>query len=764
MSPPLQGPLAGVRVLEVGHNIAAGYCGHLLALMGAEVFRVTATTYADVETAHAEHFERSLHGLKRQISTPAALAQVTEDPYDLMILEAGSIDGRDDWMELGRVAGINVVEVSGYRRTTDCGTSDVVPATSITVTARSGLAWGLGSQDKPPLTLPYDLAEYLTGAEAAGAACTSLFIRESQHEAVVQQWDVTGSDVLAYYVGQISSNFIPYERPWRRDGARATMSGGSYPAAMFPTKDGWVSIMCRTNREWAALIKAMGDPAWTTKEGFQDARVVARQHAAEADVHLHRWTSSMTREEMFAKGREFGFPIAPVLSVVEAMDEPQILHRGFFPHGDCPSAAPGAPWRIQTRKQGSTSSLARSAPPKFSKAFDASRPLTGLRVLDLSWVWSGPMVTSGLRDLGAEVLKVEFEGRPDPARLRGPALRDGSPVPGPDLEVTPYFNQLNHGKKSIAIDITTPDGARLVRSLAADSDLVVENMRPGVLESKGLGYETLSQQNPSLVMLSMSMTGQTGPLSTISGYAPVMSGLAGLDSITGYSADDLIGTYNPALGDPVGAAHALGVAMAALFHRETTGRGMWIDLSQVECLMSTMRSPLIQAHMEGRVRVPANGHASWWPHGTYPTQGEDSWISVAVRDEEERERLCIALDLSPDRVAELPTKLEEWLRERPAVFSEEVLTGLGIPAAVVADFDALTQSPWLGARGGASLVQHPWLGPQLVFTLPWKLGGHAFKADQCAPLLGQHTDEVLSQYLNLRADELADLRCRQVIQ
>ncbi|MCE3551110.1 CoA transferase [Pseudonocardia sp. RS11V-5] len=755
------GPLAGIEVLEIAGRPAGAYCGRLLHLLGATVVRPAVPLVADVPSRLAADLEAVLHEGKRTEADRAELAAVARR-CALVVVDSREEDAVDGALTrltadlLGDVPDATpLVDVTGLRTGVADGT--VLPSAPIVAAAASGMAWGIGAPGEPPLTLPFDLPDFLTGTEAAAAAALALLLAEGS-SAAGSRWDVSTTDVLSYFVGQIGSNFLPYERPWKRDGARATMSGGSYPGQMFPCRDGWVSIMCRTQREYRALRDALGDPDWAKRPGYDDSRVVARLHADEVDGYVNAWTRARTRDEVFAAGREHGFPVAPVNTVAEALDEEQFAHRGFFTTDARGRRRARAPFRLYAAPEAGGRRSGRPAADA-----DTKRPLAGLRVLDLSWVWSGPMVTAALRDLGAEVLKIEHRERADPARLRGRALRDGRPVEGPELEVTPYFNQMNHGKRSVAVDMGAPDGAALIGRLAEHVDVVVENMRPGALTRKGLDYASLRARNPGLVMVSMSLLGQTGPLSGIRGYAPVMSGLAGLDSLVGYDAGHLIGTYNPALGDPNGAGHALAALLAALVGRRRTGRGCYVDLSQVEALLSIMAEPILRWETDHELPVPANGHARFHPYGTFACRAEDTWVSLAVRTDRERAALAELLGVPPG-TAGLDAAVAAWAAARTDHEAAAALTAVGLPASAVAGYDTALFGPRAADRGVATPTEHPWLGEQAVVTVPWKVDEHGFPASAAGPLLGADTDDVLMEVLGLTQEEIADLRRRRVIE
>jgi crotonobetainyl-CoA:carnitine CoA-transferase CaiB-like acyl-CoA transferase len=766
-STEVSAPLAGIKVLEISTRPAGAYCGRVLRLLGANVTRVDLPLVADCMPAAQPELLRFLSDGKTSVGPDIDLVGAIAAESDLIVVDAtldDPVDGAATQLvrEVLASPGLDtpIVDVATHRAS---ATSDApVPSAPITACAIGGMSWAMGYPDREPLMLPADLPDYLAGVEAAGAA--ALVLLASGGGAAGLRAEVSASETIAYYVGQICANFIPYERPWHRDGPRATMSGGSYPGAMFVCSDGNVSIMCRTTREWHALLRAMGDPDWSQQDRFRDQRVVARLYSGEADKHLGAWTVAHTCAEMFELGTAFGFPVAPVLPVLDAIRSLQFAERGFIQASSSGSGlqVPGVPWRLSEVPVRAGISAA-GAP-----VIDPRAPLAGIRVLDLSWVWSGPMVTAALRDLGAEVIKIENRQRADPARLRGRGYRGGLPVEGPELEVTPYFNQMNRGKRSVAVDIASDAGRAVILDLVQQCDVVVENMRPGALARRNLGYEQLADRNPSLVMLSMSIMGQTGPMRSVGGYAPVMSGLAGLDSIVGYASDDLIGLYNPSLGDPNGAAHAMAVLLAALVRRQRSGLGCWIDLAQVECLVSVMAAPIIEAQILGASEVRGNGHATWWPHGAWRCLGEDEWVALAARTDRERERLAELVGLStgggsPGR-QDLAESVRRWAAVTPAEDASAQLTGIGIPAARVDSFERLVASAWAHDRDLCREIEHPYLGRQSIFSLPWKLNGASFVATAPAPLLGADTDGVLREILAADEETLAELRADKAIE
>ena len=257
-------------------------------------------------------------------------------------------------------------------------------------------------------------------------------------------------------------------------------------------------------------------------------------------------------------------------------------------------------------------------------------PLAGYRVLDFGWVLAGALPGMVLADMGAEVLKVETRQRMDYMRLGRPIIGDE-----PDPEQHPLFHNVNRGKLSIALNTTKPEAIDLIKRLVSHCDVVVENFSPGVMDRIGLGYDVLSGIKAEIVMASISSNGQTGPLRDLRAYAPSIGALAGLDSTIGYEGERPLGLKH-AYADIAGALHSVFAIVSALYQKERTGRGQYIDVSMLRATVATMGAGLMEYEMTGRVMgTKGNYDPVMAPYGNFPCQGDDAWVSIAVRTEDE---------------------------------------------------------------------------------------------------------------------------------
>lgn len=403
---------------------------------------------------------------------------------------------------------------------------------------------------------------------------------------------------------------------------------------------------------------------------------------------------------------------------------------------------------------------------------NAHGPLAGIRVIDFGWVWAGGIPGQLLADLGAEVIKVESRKRLD-------YMRQGRPLRGtqPDPEQNPWFHALNRNKLSVTINLAHPKGVELTRRLVLAGDVVIENFTPGFMSRIGLDYPSLHALKPSLVMLSMSGTGQGGPLAGIRSYATIIAALSGMDSLVGYPGERVLGTQQP-YADANAGVHAVFAILVALWHRRRTGQGQFIDLSQLESAVAVMGEALMETLMTKRVPGPqGNDYPGMAPHGHYPCLGNDAWIAIAVRSDGEWRALCAALgadtlateprfQTAPDRWhhrRELDRTLAEWTRRVAPYELTTRLQQAGIAAAPVLGPAELSSDPHFRSRGTFVEVEHPVLGKEVIYGPAWRMSRTPPAVRRHAPLLGEHNEEVFGRLLGLAPEEIRGLAEEQVI-
>ncbi|MGH2586728.1 MAG: CaiB/BaiF CoA transferase family protein, partial [Dehalococcoidia bacterium] len=357
------------------------------------------------------------------------------------------------------------------------------------------------------------------------------------------------------------------------------------------------------------------------------------------------------------------------------------------------------------------------------------RPLEGVRVCDFTWVWAGPFCTMQLAHLGADVIKIESSRRLDTVRSFVPADDQ------PGINRAGYFNQYNQGKRSIALDLGTEEGRAIAFKLATTSDIVTENFSAGVMQRMGLGYERLRAVKSEIIMISLSGYGASGPLSPYISYGPAQVPMSGLASLTGY----LGGPPNEvgvSYGDPNGGIHGAVAILAALWHRQRTGEGQYIDQSQWESAIAVLPEGIMAQVMNGtQPERMGNRCLTMAPHGTFRTAGEDAWLSIACDADEEFAALCGVMerpDLATDprfataiaRKANedaLEAEVTAWTSGHDRWEVTQLLQAAGVAAFPSMTSADLVNDPHLRERGIFVELEHPEVGVRTHVGIPWKL-------------------------------------------
>lgn len=401
-------------------------------------------------------------------------------------------------------------------------------------------------------------------------------------------------------------------------------------------------------------------------------------------------------------------------------------------------------------------------------------PLEGIRVIDLTMVWSGPCATNLLVSLGAEVIKIEAIQRLDP--WRGGATQVDVEKP---WERSPLWNTVNTDKLDITLDLTRPRGAEIFKRLVKIGDIVTENYTPRVMKNFGLDYPVLREINPKIIMISLPAYGSTGPWKDYVGFAFSIEQMAGIPQLTGYP-DGPPEMTGAASSDPiVGTNGAMAILMALLF-RQMTGKGQYIDLSQIEAATSFIGDAIVDYSMNKRVQPRrGNRHPSMAPHGYYRCQGDDLWVGIAVSSDEEWEQFGKAIGAPPwtkeERFAdslsrwhnqdELDKLVEGWTIGHGHYEVMDTLQQAGVAAGAVLSSAELLTDPHLKERGTFQTVERDIVGahPYPIPSAPIKLSESPITIRRPAPLLGEHNDYVFGELLGMSKEEIQSLADDQII-
>jgi crotonobetainyl-CoA:carnitine CoA-transferase CaiB-like acyl-CoA transferase len=383
-----------------------------------------------------------------------------------------------------------------------------------------------------------------------------------------------------------------------------------------------------------------------------------------------------------------------------------------------------------------------------------NKPLAGLKILDFSAVYAGPICTRLLADCGADVVKVEPPQGGD--LIRGPK------------GTSRVFVHFNTGKRSIAIDLKNPGGQELARKLALEADVVIENFRPGVMKRFSLDYESIKKIHPKVIYCSISGFGQSGPFVNRAAYAPIAHAASGFDMAHTRSQEDPNGkpaNWGIMIADMLTGSYAFGAIQTALLGSQRTGLGEHIDVTMMESMMMLIPGQIQAAQVDN---APSAG-------GFHPISVKDGFVMICIVSEKNLRELCEAMD-RPDMLederfsrklrfrhtAEFIAEIESWSLELTAAECEAKLNQFGVPCSIYNSPQDLFAHPQLLTRQAFTELEDS-KGSYWVQNAPFQLAGADISTSTQFPLLGEHTDEILAQVLNLSAEEISDLREQRVV-
>ncbi|HVZ10114.1 CaiB/BaiF CoA-transferase family protein [Rhodopila sp.] len=765
-------PLSRFRILQVGSGVALDYCGKLFADFGADVIKLEPAGGDPLRT-EPPLLENGESGYFAWLNTNKR--SVTETPETLAALLPGAdvlLDGRG--FQASVPPHVSVTRLSWFG---EHGPYAAFAGTDAVVRALGGLVALTGRAEGPPTLATDHQSSIIAGVAAFIASAAGLFDRSNGTRRFSVSTHETAVNIAEYEAA------VAWDAGESRRRPGVNRFGRNYPVGIYPTKRGLVGVTIVTPGQWRGLCAMMGMPDLARNPRYA-INVDRLAHALEIDALFQPVWDTRTAEEWFSLALEYKLPIVMVPTMAELLELPVHRERGAFGPvriGGAAFEAPVLPQHLTRTppKSGGTAPLAgedeaqwhvspnawpdRPAPPD-------RRPLEGVRIVDLTMGWAGPTAARHLGDLGAEVLKVEACQYPD--WWRGTDLR-AEFIAAQKYEKILWFQLMNRNKLDVTLDLTHPDGAALLKRLVAEADIVIENYSSEVLPKLGLDYSVLSRVNPNLIMLSMPAFGSNNAWSACRGYGSTLEQASGLPTVTGFPEDPP--TMNQtAYGDPVGGFNAAAALMAALLHRQATGQGQNIDLSQVECMIPFVAPELIAQSALGETPPRlGNRHPVHVPHGCFPCAGDDRWVTIAVTGDAAW-RACCALLHRPDLAdltasdrrasqAELEAVLAGWTATLDA---EEAMTRLqraGIAAGVVRRPMELDQDAHLTARGFWHRHDRPFTGPHWHSSAPFREGRDAYKVRRVAPTLGQDNEAILGGRLGLSTAEIQRLADSGVI-
>jgi len=806
--------LSGVSVVEAGQGVSAAYAAKLMALLGATVVKVEPPV-GDVtrrrgpfpgDTPDPENsgLFRYLNADKRGIALDLSDARGRADldaliaGADILIHNVPPYEraacGLDSGVLTANHPRLVVAAISAYG---GCGPRANYRAYEINAMHSSGMAIlspRLSDRpDLPPLRPFGQQAEFQGGLHAAAAALAAYWQR--MKSGAGQAIDVSEQECIAAAL-ELSLVWYTYE------GKRTSRMGwvNSAPTGIFRCADGLAELICVEDAHWHRLANFMGRPEWLDEEIFKERQSRVRNSEA-VNALVQAAVADRPMLEVVRGLQDVRVPAAPVSTMADLYDDYHLKSREFFvplpARSDAVAAVsvPGVPfkstamgWSMRsaaprlgehTREVMAEIAARAAAAPRASAGVpdgsehQAAGPLSGVRVLDFSWVWAGPFCTLQLAHLGAEVIRVETSKRPCINRVI-PPYAEGKP----GVNRAGSFNQWNQGKRSLQLDLSKPQAAEVARQLAHHCDVAVENFAPGVIDRFGVGYPALRAVKPDLIMLSISGYGQTGPYARFVSYGLMIASHCGLHTVSSYDGDgprELGISY----ADPTTGVFGAGLIGAALIHRDRTGQGQHIDLSMLESMEMVMPEALLEYAINGREPRPMGNHDRWMaPHNCYKTRGDaEHWVTIAVGAEEEWRALCAAIGqpaMADDprfrnaaarkhNEADLDRIITAWTQERDRWDITEMLQRAGVAAIPTYTNEDVAKDRHMRERGFLVELPHPETGPYAHAGVPWTMSRTPCKVRRPAPRLGEDTDYVLGEILGYSPDKIAELHDTGII-
>jgi len=765
-------PLSRFRIVQIGSGIALDYCGKLFADFGADVVKLEPAG-GDPLRAFPPVLENGESGTFAWLNTNKR--SVTETAAALSALLPGA-----DVLLDGRAPG--AIPVTDGATTTISWFGEHGPyagfaGTEATIRALGGLVALTGRAEGPPTLATDCQSGIVAGLAAFVASCAGLFDRASGQRRFSVSIHETAVAVAEYEAA------VAWDAGSSRKRPGVNRFGRNYPVGIYQTQHGMIGVTIVTPGQWRGLCDMLGMPELARNPRYAvNTDRLALAH--EIDVLFQPVWETRSAVEWFELALEHKLPMAVVPTMAELLEQPVHRERGAFVPvriGDVAFEAPVLPQHLLATppRTGGTAPLAGEDHAKwFVPALDrvvasapkGSLPLQGMRIIDLTMGWAGPTAARHLGDLGAEIIKVEACQYPD--WWRGTDLRAAF-IAAQTYEKIPWFQLMNRNKLDVTLDLTQPDGVDLLKRLVAGADAVIENYSSEVLSKLGLDYAVLRGVKPDLVMLSMPAFGSNNAWSACRGYGSTLEQASGLPTITGFPGDPP--TMNQtAYGDPIGGFNAAAALMVALLHKQATGIGQNIDLSQVECMLPLVAPALIAQSVTGATppRI-GNRHPLFMPQGCFRCAGDDAWIAISVTDDTMWRSLSAVLNLPVlaeltvperrERQAELEAAIGNWTAARDADAAMLLLQAEGIAAGVVRTPLALVDDPHLIARGFWRRLDRPFIGMHWQSSAPFREGPDPYPVRRVAPTLGQDNEAILAGRLGLAREDIDRLAAAGVI-
>ena len=786
-----EGALDRIAVLDLSESIGGQFCARLFADYGADVTlveppsgsRLRAALPLSQDTATGSLLFFHLNTGKRSItidqSTEAGLAALHAlyAGADIILLPEGS----DPDMVAAIAPLAIIVSIHGFAPS---GPRADWKSTEMVIQALSGMMVNNGIFGREPLYGCGERTAFAAGLAAYTGAVAALLARKVLGRG--QHVDIDVSETAAAMA-------FPYVMQFLYSGYNRSRADLVIPAGQVLCRDGWVCIWLYNNR-WTQICHALDLPDLERDTRFATP-AARRDNWNELFAVIQTRVAAANAEELVDRLQRADIIAAKSVRLTELGRQGHLAGRGFWERLPDGRRALGPPWRFSktprpplvpppARPGAFAAAGGGISPPPSRPQVPAPKPggvLDGLRVVEMTTAWAGPMAGRILAFLGAESITIESPNRVNTWRLNRDAPLPEN-FPGGEPGARHYdrsflFNSQSINKRSCILDLKRAEARTILTRLLATSDILISNFRPGTLEKLGIGYEALQAINPDIIVVELPAFGLDGPMARHAALGPTMEMAAGMSSLVGYP-DGQPEVTGPSYLDPIGGFNTAAAILTALFHRQRGGGGQHIEMPQVEAAMQFIGADILSACETGS-DPERNGNRlpDVIPHDAFQTSGADEWMTIEVRNEEEWRALCTAIDRSDlahdPRFADLASRrqnedalhaiLSGWARIRDKHSAAALLQSAGVPAAPVLTPREVASDPHLAWRQFFTVLHHPDAGRHPYSGLPLHLSATPGRQYRAAPTFGGDNDYVLRDILGMsEAEAEAAVACGAV--
>lgn len=773
----MHGALGHITAVDFSDTIAGQYCSRLLADFGARVWLVEPEEGSAVRHLppfsergdslvfhHLNTGKRSLD-LNRHGSEGRSRLEKLLAAADVAILPPDE--------DAAKIAELNpagiVVSLSNFG--VDGPFADW-KGPEIVLQALSGIMYNNGEFGREPLYGVGNRASYAAGLAAYIGVLTALYERHGSGRGQIVSVDSAET---------AASMCFPYVMQHIYNGTVHSRADQAIPAGQVLCRDGWVCIWIYNHR-WSAVLEVLGLSELESDPRFREPKT-RRENWAELFGIIQEKAADLLAEDLVEALQKAQVIAAKSYRPSEQFHNRHLKARGYWEEvGGRPILGP--PFRLSR-----TPRIVASAAPALGEAnaeplparlelpakarAQNALPLEGLRVVEVTTAWAGPMAGRVLAFFGAESVHIEGPNRVNSWRLNKETpnpinFPDGEPGERP-FDRSFLFNSQNVNKRSCILNLKMEEGRAILRKLAAQADVLICNFRPGTLAKLGLAYESLKEIKRDIIVAELPAFGVSGPMSGYAALGPTMEMATGMSAMIGYRSGKPE-TTGPSYLDPIGGFNAASAILTALIHRQRTGEGQYVEVPQVEAAMQFIGPELLAAIEAGRDPIRNGNRVPYAaPHDAYPASGDDEWVAIAAEDEGQFKALCEVMgrtDLAHDerfstlkqRLAnadELDAEIARWTRTRGKFEIATKLQEAGVAAAPVLNAKDLAESRYLALRGFFTELEHPLAGRHRYPGLPIHLGRTPGGQRRAAPTFGGDNRFVLENVLALSPQEIS---------